>query len=276
MSKVGASLLNIIKESKVYREKDYIDYFFKEITSMKDKKPVFDKNDFFPNSFLSIVKDSTDRILDNTKGKLMERSWRNTIFYFVDKGTWINYFGTNSSYPSFEIKNFTVLYKGDYKSLNSKYPNQPRIRIEITSEFQKMVFKYFKDNKSSWFVRSYVYFVLVFSDKDSPITDRDFSIYYWNTNYKFRTIPSRKFIFHNVSNSYFVENVKNEIQLIEMSNHDAIDCVKSYNGNLDFRYQTDDNFTDIKNDIDNNIEYIIVRGAARTGKTILKNIVQMR
>ena len=139
-----------------------------------------------------------------------------------------------------------------------------------------MVFKYFKDNKSSWFVRSYVYFVLVFSDKDSPITDRDFSIYYWNTNYKFRTIPSRKFIFHNVSNSYFVENVKNEIQLIEMSNRDAIDCVKSYNGNLDFRYQTDDNFTDIKNDIDNNIEYIIVRGAARTGKTILKNIVQMR
>ena len=109
MSKVEASLLDIIKESQVYREKDYIDYFFKEITSMKDKKPVFEKNEFFPNSFLSIVKDSTDRVLDNTKGKLMERSWRNTIFYFVDKGKWIDYFGTNSSYPSFEIDRKSVV-----------------------------------------------------------------------------------------------------------------------------------------------------------------------
>lgn len=271
MNRKQTKLLDIINKSKVHRENEYIDYFFSEIVSMKDHKPIFEKIDNYPNSYLSIVKDSTDRILEKTKGRLMERSWRNTIFYFVDKGTFIDFFGTNSLHPVFNIENSEVIYKNENKTVNSKYPNEPRIRFEISEEFQKMAFKHFKDTKSSWFVRSYVYFVLVFSDKNSNISDKDYSIFYWNTNYKFRPISGRKAIFHNVSDSYFVEDIKNEIKLIEMTNRDAIDCVKSFTGNLDFRYQTDENYSDIKKDIDNDINYIIVRGAASNCKRCCQN-----
>lgn len=262
--------LEIVKESKTYREEEYIEYFFEQIVSMKDKKPIFTKLDGqYPNTFMSIVKDSTERILENSKGKLMERSWRNTIFCFIDKNTYINYFGTNDLYPNFYIDGTSINFTNQKTSVNSKYPNLPRLNREVSTGFKYSLFNHFKKNKSSWFVRSYVYFVLIYCDKDSEITDKDFSIHYWNTNYKFSPIVSKSSIFHNVKDSYFVTDIENEIKLIEMSNRDAIDCVLSFTGTLDYKNQTDENYLDIKNDIESGVNYVIVKGAARTGKTIL-------
>ena len=265
------SFLDIIKKSSQFRHEDYINYFFNEIASISNEKmkPIFAKYSAFPNTYISIVKDSTDRLLENKKGKLMERSWRNTIFYFVDKNTYIEHFGTNGLFPSFKIDNSLVIYTDSYNRLNSKYPNEPKFQYDIFKGFQETIFKYFKENKSSWFVRSYVYFVLVLCDKNSNITSKDFNIYYWNTNYSFKEVNGKQCIFNNVSNSYFVDDVPSELSLIEDTNRDAIDCVCAYTGKLDFRNQTEENYEDIKNDLEAGINYILVRGAARTGKTIL-------
>ena len=261
--------IDIINESKHYRTSEYINFFFSNIASIKKEVPIYDDYSGGVNAKISIIKDSTSRILDKNRGKLMERTWRNCIFYFIDKNTYKNYFGSNNTYPNIVINNNSFSYDGTFEKSNSKYPNDPKVTWQIIKGFQDSVFEYFKTNHSSWFIRSYVYFILVIIDNDSIIRERDFHLYYWNTNYSFSKITNKKNIFYNVLDSYFVENVSEEIQLIETGNRDVIDCVKAYTGELDFRNQTEENYVDISNDINSGINFILVQGAARTGKTII-------
>lgn len=260
---------DLIMNSHTYRSEEYIKFFFSEIVGIKNQSPKtykLEETDFT----ISILKDSTSRITDYEQGKLMEKAWRNCVFYFVDKNTYIKEFGSNAKFPTIKsVNNNSVEVDDEYITRTSQYPLDPKIQWNITKGFQDYVFNYFKNNHSSWFVRSYVYFILVICDASSTISTKDFHIHYWNTNYSFRQITSKRNIFYNVSDTYFVENVKDEISLIESANKDVIDCVEAYTNKLTFKYDTQENFHDIRNDIDKGIEYLLVQGAARTGKTIL-------
>lgn len=263
------NLTDFIKTDVNKKKREYMDYFFSKIVGMSDKEPVYGvlkENNSFT---ISIVKDSTSRILDNARGKLMERSWRNCIFYFVDKEKISKYFGTNSNFMRYHIKDEVVHFVGNSIQGTSKNPLEPKMNRDFVNEMQKSVFGYFKTKHSSWFVRSYVYIILVVSDDNSEISSKNFYIHYWNTNYSFTAVNGKKKIFYNTKDSFFVEDINSEIELIETSNRDAIDCVKAYTGELDFFNQTDSNYVDIKSDINDGIEYVLVEGAARTGKTII-------
>ena len=266
----NVNFIDVISQSTIYRKDKYIKYFFNNIADF-DEKPIFDSLEGEGLFTLSIIKDSTSRILENSKGRLMEKSWRNCIFYFVDKSTYKKYFGTNSFYPNFLINKDEDLveYDGKWNEVNSKNPEELRQHYEIQKGFQRSVFNIYRDKHSSWFVRSYVYFIMILCDDYSQITSKDFVIYYWNTNYSFKPTNGKKNIFNNVSDSYFVQNVLKEIDIIENANRDIIDCVNAYNGELDFRGDTYENYNDIHKDLEDGIEYILVEGAARTGKTII-------
>lgn len=271
VSKIMKKILikDIINNSKVYRESKYIRYFFNNIAQIKSQEPVFETIKDVYDVRVSIIKDSTSRILDNEKGKLMERTWRNCVFYFVDKKTYVQHFGTNDYYPNYSVEGGKVYFDGTFNQVNSKLANDPKIHWDIIKGFQDTMFNYFKKAHSSWFVRSYVYFIMVICDEDSLISDKDYHIYYWNTKYQFKRLPSKRNIFNNVADSFFVENVQNEIKLIETTNRDVIECVKAYNGDLDFRNKTEENYIDISRDLNDGVNFILIRGAARTGKTII-------
>ena len=262
-------VLDIIKESKPTRKDRYIEYFFKNFALIKDLESVYEPYSNIDNMMISIIKDSTSRILENKKGKLMERSWRNCVFYFIDKQSYKKYFGTNERYPTINFENGYVKYNGNYEQSNSIHPNALRTHYSVINGIQNEIFNYFRDKHSSWFVRSYVYFIMVLCDSAGKIENSNYHIHYWNTNYNFNRVPQKVNIFNNVSDSVFVKNVNEEIKLIETSNRDVIECVKAFSNDLDFRNQTEENYKDIKNDIDNGINYVLVEGAARTGKTII-------
>ncbi|QWC00211.1 DUF2075 domain-containing protein [Mycoplasmatota bacterium] len=262
------SISEVIEKSQKFRKEQYINYFFENIVGFKSQKPVFKDIDETSYS-LAIVKDSTDRILNNSRGKLMEKAWRNVIFYFVDKNNYKKFFGTNSFFPNYSIEDDNISYLGNMEKTKSSYPNEPRTNYNTISKLQNHVFKYFRKFHSSWFVRSYVYIVLVVCDENDEISTKDFHTYYWNTNYSFKKLNKKNNIFYNIKDSIFVENIEQEIELIETSNRDAIDCVKAYTGELDFRNDTDENYYYIEQDIKDGIKYILVEGAARTGKTII-------
>lgn len=262
-------VLDMISLTQSKRSEKYINYFFKEFAGIKKQKPIYESFTEVADMKISIIKDSTSRILDNKKGKLMERSWRNCVFYFIDKESYKSHFGTNEKYPELDINNGNIQYTGSTVEVNSKFPNAPRTHYSLINGVQSTVFNYFKENHSSWFVRSYVYFIMIICDDYSKIKSQDFHIHYWNTNYAFKKVSNKINLFNNVSGSIFVEDIKQEIQLIETSNRDVIDCVKAYTGELDFRNQTEENYEDITKDINDGINYILVEGAARTGKTII-------
>ncbi len=262
-------VLDIIAECKAIRVDEYLKFYFSEFAQMNCNEVKYIKILDTP-FYVSIIKDTSERILEHSKGKLMEKGWRICIFYFVNRNVLKKYFGINSNFPELNfykgIIEYTGRYKTDYKGNN---PDNIRLFDNQVYHIQDSVLTYFIENHSSWFVRSYVYINMIICDENQKITNRDYKIHYWNTNYKFRKSSVSKNIFYNSKYSYFESDVKTELENIEASNKEIIDCVNAYNGSLDFKINTQENFNEIKNDIDNGIPYIVVQGSARTGKTII-------
>lgn len=254
---------DIIKETKVCRKEEYINFFFKNIVGT-DIQPIYSKENPDEDSVfeISIIKNTQEK-KSKRGNKYTERYWRNCIFYFLNKKDAYLYLNAvNKDNYSFSDASDNI----SWDSFNG-FENKT-IDSKLAEILNNKVFKYFKKAKSSWFVRSYVYFVLIFCDEETQISTKDYYINYWNNNYAFKKAPKSS-LFGKTQITSFVKDVPLELSLIKDTNKDSIDCVMAYLGMLDFFHDNEEAYTDIKADIENNVEFILCQGAARTGKTIL-------
>lgn len=254
---------DLIKDTVVIRKDDYINFFFQTIVGT-DVKPIYGRENNQNESFfdIAIVKNSQEK-KTRVGNKYIERYWRTCIFYFIDREKACEYLNDSNK------EQYVFSDNDDIISWNSSngFANN-RINSAYAEKVNNKVFKYFKRKKSSWFVRSYVYFVLIICDDKTPITTKDFYINYWNNNYDFKK-GNKSSLFGKSKTISFAQNVSEELDLIKNENKDSIDCVLAYLNKLDFYPENEEAFADIKTDIDSGIEYILCQGAARTGKTIL-------
>lgn len=202
----------------------YYEYFFEEIVGIKDKVVTQDLGSYE----LSIVKDKLERA---TK-RLMERTWRNVVFYFMDE---------EEASDRKPLKMYTLA---------------------------KRIFEELKNSSSYLFIRSYVYIVLI-DDSTDEINKRNYSLFYFNTNYKFTNVNGKSNIFNNIKYSFIVQDVEFELDAMRNKNMDAIDCVKAYFGQLELYDYTKDKLESIEEMITNEKSRILIEGPARSGKTII-------
>ena len=268
------SYKDILQNSKAYREKEYISYFFKHIADIKYDEPVFESTSLPPYDcfYSSIVKDTTERL---TKTRhLMQRNSRNCFFCFVDKETWNNAFGSNIP----PIRRKDIVDKADIDVYWQKSVSRSDVNSHgaLDEWIATRIFKSLKRQHIAWFVHSYVYIILVFCDSRTQITKNDFAIYYWNTSAEFKKYPNKTEIFGATRHVRFVKNVGDELVLIEAKDKELVDCVNAFTkGERDFELyeQTKEHYEDICFEIENNIEYITIEGPARSGKTILSMLL---
>ncbi|MBQ6921192.1 MAG: DUF2075 domain-containing protein [Bacilli bacterium] len=253
----------LIKTSSCKRKYQYIEYFFKNIVGTNQKPFIGkDENDIKNPFDIAIVRNFQEK-KSRFGNKYIDRNWRTCIFYYIDKKDAFEYLN-DSNKDNYKFTRDDAIISWD--STNG-FPSS-KINSTNLDTINYHVFRYFKTARSSWFVRSFVYFVLVICDDNSEISSKDFYIHYWNSNYKFKK-SAKKPLFGKNNSLAFVENVSEELSLIKNENKDSLDCVKAYYGELDFFPESEEAYIDIKNDIDSGIEFILCQGAARTGKTIL-------
>ncbi len=253
----------LIKRSYCKRKDQYIDYFFKNIVCTDQKPCIGQDNVLINNPFdIAIVRNSQEK-KSHLGNKYIERNWRTCIFYFINKQDAYEYLSDSNK----ENYRFTPNDENIRWDSTNGFPSS-KINIANLDTVNHHVFSYFKKAKSSWFVRSFIYFVLIICDDDSEISFKDFHIHYWNSKYRFAK-ANKKPLFGKSKSNIFVEDVAGELSLIENENKDSIDCVKAFYGRIDFFPENEEAYVDIKNDIDSGIKYILCQGAARTGKTIL-------
>ena len=250
------NLKSFLELNKPQREKEYISFFFKNIANIKLDKPIFEKFYFskLDNFRVSIIKDTIDR-LDNSR-HLAQRNSRNCFFCFVEKEKW---------------KELIAL-------VDKEKPFETVKESKIEDEIIRKLHNNFKQHHIGWYIHSYVYIVLVFTD-DSVITKDDFTIYYWNTNFTFKKYPNKTEIFGNTRYVKFVDSPNEELQLIESKDKELVDCVNAFkNGAEEFELfeLTKEHLNDVSYEIDNGIEYTFIEGPARSGKTILAMLLMNR
>ncbi len=254
---------DLIKETNIQRKEEYIKYFFANIVGT-DLEPIYDKEDetgALP-FYISIVKNSQEK--QSKRGnKYVERYWRTCVFCFIDRELAYDYLNDSGKENYCFPENSDII---SWTSSNGFKSN--KVNSEFAESVNCKLFKYLKVARSSWFVRSYVYIVLIICDKDTPISSKDFYVNYWNNNYAFKKAGKTQ-IFGKSKNITFAEDVQGELTLIKDENKDSIDCVAAYYGRLDYYHENEEAYSDIKCDVDSGVEYILCQGAARTGKTVL-------
>lgn len=253
----------LIRRSSSSRKKEYVDFFFKTIVGTH-QKPIVGKDDdsVYKTADIAIVKDSQEK-RSRFGNKYIEHNLRTCVFYYIDKKDAFEYLN-DSNKENYRFEPNDVFISWDS---SNGFPSNI-INKTLLDEVNKHVLNAFKLYRSSWFIRSYVYFILVLCDDDGEISPNDFCIHYWNNKYKIKKV-SKKPLFGRSKSLSFVEDVPTELKLIDSENKDSIDCVKAYYGKLDFFPQSEEAYTDIKNDVDSGINYLLCQGAARTGKTVL-------
>lgn len=244
------TLLEFLKGNNPILVRDYIFYFFKNIANIKLDNPIYEKLvfDLTDNVYTSIVKDTVDRI-DNSR-HLSQRNSRNCFFCFLEKEKW-------NEFVESKCDNVTDKRKKE---------------SEIEKAVAEGIHKIFKRNHIAWYVHSFVYIVLVFASPEELVSKDNFAIYYWNTNYTFKKFPNKSAIFGNTRYVKFVDNPNHELELIESKDKELIDCVKAFKyGEKDFELfgLTKEHLDDVSFEIENGVEYSIIEGPARSGKTIL-------
>ena len=220
--------------------KSYLEYFFNEIVG-------FEKNDskymeLKENEYLSIAMDKIDR-LTRKNGRLRSRVWSN--FYFI-------------------------FHEGD---------------LDPKSEYEQKV-KEIKNKYPFLFIRSYVYFVFVdlssnyqrdiFSQSKALPKKRDFKIWLFNSKYEVKEETRRSNLLgitlskdEIVDDYIYLANPELELNRMESSNSDAVDCVKAFTGDLALLQQTSDMLEKVREDYREEQSRVIVEGPARSGKTII-------
>jgi len=222
---------------------DYISYFFSKIVGFKSQVVKYVPIGQSDNEFLSIAMDKIDR-LTRKSGRLRVRVWSNCYFIFH----------SDEIEPSKSYKEKVAAIKRHYPFL---------------------------------FIRSYVYFIFVDISKEKQtsilvephreIETKDYKIWLFNSKYELQEETRRSNLFgivldeNEVIDDYiYLANPDSELQRIESSNSDAVDCVRAFTGDLELLEQTSDMLDVVRSEFDENpIARIILEGPARSGKTII-------
>jgi len=222
---------------------DYISYFFSKIVGFKGQVVKYVPIGQSDNEFLSIAMDKIDR-LTRKSGRLRVRVWSNCYFIF----------------HSDEIEP-SKSYKEKVAAIKRRYP--------------------------FLFIRSYVYFIFVDISKEKQtsilvephreIETKDYKIWLFNSKYELQEETRRSNLFgialdeNEVIDDYiYLANPDSELQRIESSNSDAVDCVRAFTGDLELLEQTSDMLDVVRSEFDeNSMARIILEGPARSGKTII-------
>ncbi len=213
--------------------KNYLQFFFREFCGILQEDLV--SLTFEERYQLAIVKDKVERIMNkDASGKLMERTWRNVIFYNL---------------------------------------NQQEIKDYSTKDFSKIASNIFDELKSKHgylFVRSYVYIILVSQNEPINISKSDYHLFYFNTNYRFGPVHTRNDIFNNVEYSFVVQDINSELKTMKDKNMDSLDCARAYNGQLPLYDATKQKIKSLYEKIEKHeISRFLIEGPARSGKTII-------
>lgn len=221
----------------------YISYFFSRIVGFKNQEVKFVSMGRGDNEFLSIAMDKVDRLVRKS-GKLRTRVWSNC--YFIFHGGEIE--------PS-------KIYKDKVAEIKKHYP--------------------------FLFIRSYVYFIFVNTLKSRKaslldescriIETKDYKIWIFNSKYEVKEESRKTNLFgitldeHEVIDDYiYLANPESELQRIEATNSDAVDCVRAFTGNLELLEQTSEMLAFVRAEFKENPRArVIVEGPARSGKTII-------
>ena len=261
--------INSILLKKPKNIRDYIEFYFYNLLGLSRKKGI--SYEFCENSTIAIMKDETSRLTEGS-GKLRDRPWSNFLFYFITKEQYELAFGTNSKKRNIEG---LINYEGDFKvsdwdeKYTGKSPHSTHLKKANNDKIANYIFNSVKVASPSLFIRSYVYITIVIIDQYNQISDRQYLPYYFNTNYKFGAIPRKRNFIANVKNSYLVKNVKEELEMLKDNNRDVLECVRAYQGTLEFIPETENHLNSIIKDINSEEEYILIEGPARSGKTII-------
>lgn len=256
-------------DEKMQKEKveTYIDFYFHNMVGLDLNKKIYFES--FEKGFISIMKDEIDRKI-NGSGRFRDKAWSNFIFYFIKEDAFKETFGTNLKYR----KITSISNNGDF-SLSpfffndfAKKPNDIYLNRKNNLDLARILFNKLKDDKAFLFVRSYVYITIILYN-DKQITENNYLTFYFNTNYKFTETNGKTNFIYNVKKTYLVEDLLHELSIIESNNRDVFDCVYAYEGTINHFNLTDHNLKNIKDFIENGEEYVLVEGAARTGKTII-------
>jgi hypothetical protein len=176
---------------------DYISYFFSKIVGFKGQVVKYVPIGQSDNEFLSIAMDKIDR-LTRKSGRLRVRVWSNCYFIFH----------SDEIEPSKSYKEKVAAIKRHYPFL---------------------------------FIRSYVYFIFVDISKEKQtsilvephreIETKDYKIWLFNSKYELQEETRRSNLFgialdeNEVIDDYiYLANPDSELQRIESSNSDAVDC----------------------------------------------------
>lgn len=222
---------------------EYISYFFSSVAGFKNKDIKYVSMSQSDNEFLAIAMDKIDR-LTRKSGKLRSRIWSNC--YFIFHGS----------------------------------------EIDPTKVFTKKVAE-IKKRYPFLFIRSYVYFIFanisstsqssILNDPYNNIKSKDYKIWLFNSKYEIKEETRRSNLFgialdeNEVVDDYiYLANPESELQRMESTNSDAIDCVRAFTGNLELLEQTSEMLGAVRTEFERNPKArVLVEGPARSGKTII-------
>lgn len=261
--------LEVLFNSVPKNANKYLDFYFYEMVKLKRNKHIF--SSIIDNYNLSIMKDDPKRVLEGS-GKLRARPWSNFVFYYMHIKDYETLFGVNSKRRKISADKITngnlVLTQWD-TSYSGKEPNNLFVNKENNRKIAKSLLDSVKISNPYLFIRAYVYLTIVLYDDSGKIDYDNFFPYYFNTTYNFTETNGKRGFIPNIKYSYLVEDIEFEVELITSNNRDAIDCAKAYIGNIEFLDQTKYNLDNIVKSIESGDKYILIEGAARTGKTII-------
>lgn len=247
----------------------YLDYYFYEMVNLKKEKSIYSK--IIDNCQYSIMKDDPKRVLEGS-GKLRARPWSNFLFYFINRKDYVKLFGTNAKKRKIfndRIENGVFSLTDWDCSYQGKDPNNLFLNKENNRKLAKGLLDIIKNQKPFIFIRSYVYLTIIIWDDTENITIDIFLPYYFNTTYNFTETNGKRDFIPSLKYSYLVEDIDFELELIQDNNRDTIDCARAFIGQFDYFDQTKYHLDNIIRDIDRGDKYILIEGAARTGKTII-------
>lgn len=220
-----------------------------------------------------IIKDSINRLnhSKNGTGVLRLRQWSILLFNIIDDKDYKDIFGTNKNKNDIRIMDFDNYSEFEYINKISDYNelDNPNMNSKINKLLHNYMYNIAYKKYRYLFFNSYVYTVI---DIHTNANSLFASTYKFNSECNFVPVtnfPLIKQIRPINQTSYLVNDVRNELIVIKQSYTDMISLVKSYNGELEPNQYTLGNYESIVNDIDHGENNIIIKGMARTGKTVI-------
>ena len=219
--------------------------------------------------YIVVLKKSINSITSNT-----HKGWDIFAFSLIDGKQYEQFFGRNinkkpiiplhkfKSFDNFEYALGTAIYKGNN-------PNDLFIDNKIISLFQNFIFNLLYKTEKHLFLNTNFYSVInIIENHENAIS----STFNYNSKHEFKktNMQQKSTNETNFNTSYiFIKNVKEELNRIEKHYVDMVELINAYEGKLPLTPVTSYNYNCIKQGIEDNNNFIITEGMARTGKTII-------